>query len=163
MIKSNLVGELIMYDAKMDIENWVLCDGKKRDNSDNRYNELINLEIGEKKGDNYFPPNYNTMALVSLERSEDDIADYLSKQVLGSEVGYNRLMNCHILLGAGDMKDYNVVMSKKMNKDETELEAYLSSHPELEVKDISEFRDNDSYRKIIKKTINWAICYNTIE
>ena len=37
MIKNNTIGELIMYKGTQDTENWVLCDGKERDNEDNRY------------------------------------------------------------------------------------------------------------------------------
>ena len=163
MIKNSTIGELIMYKGTHDTENWVLCDGKERDNEDNKYDELINMEIGEKKGNKYFPPDYNTMSLFSLERSDEDIIDLLSKQILKSEVGYQGLMHSHLLFAGKEMMDYNVVMNKPMDKDETELNAYLSSNPELEVKDISEFRDDNS-RNIIKTGIAWAVCYkNNIE
>lgn len=163
MIKNNTIGELIMYKGTQDTENWVLCDGKERDNEDNRYDELINMEIGEKKGNKYFPPDYNTMSLFSLERGGDEIIDILSKQVLKTEVGYQQLTCSHLLFTGKEFKNYNVVMHKPMDEDDTELNAYLSSHPELEVRSVSEFRDNN-HKNIIKTGITWAVCYkNNIE
>ena len=121
------------------------------------------MEIGEKKGNKYFPPDYNTMSLFSLERGGDEIIDILSKQVLKTEVGYQQLTCSHLLFTGKEFKNYNVVMHKPMDEDDTELNAYLSSHPELEVRSVSEFRDNN-HKNIIKTGITWAVCYkNNIE
>lgn len=157
--KTNLIGELIMYDGKKDIENWVICDGNERDNSDNRYDELIKLELGERKDDMYLPPNYNTMSLVTIDKSDDEIADMLSKQISESEINYNSIMNSHTIVQDGETLDYNVILRPRMNQDETELSNYLSANPEMVLKNIEDFRDNNKRYNLIKKGITWALCY----
>ena len=149
--KTNLIGELIMYNGKKDIENWVICDGKERDNSDNRYDELIKLELGERKGEKYLPPNYNTMSLFSVDKSDDDIIDILSKQVSESEMNFESILNHHIIAQEGETLDYNVILRSRMNQDETELSNYLSANPEMVLKNIEDFRDNNKRLEMYSK------------
>lgn len=160
--KSNLIGELIMYNGKSDTENWVLCDGKERDNTDKKYDELINMEIGERKDNMYIPPDYNTMSLVSIDKSDNDIVDLLSKQVLDTEINFDSIENSHILFDNGRMLGYNVCFRSKMTNDETELRTYLSNNPDLVVTDIENIRDQKQ-NSIVKKVITWAICYKNID
>ena len=160
--KSNLIGELIMYNGKNDTENWVLCDGNKRDNTDKKYDELINMEIGERKDNMYIPPDYNTMALVSIDKSNSDIIDLLSKQVLDKEINIDSIEHTHILSDNGHMLGYNVYLKSKMTNDETELRTYLSNNPDLVVTDIENIRDNRQ-NSVVKKAITWAICYKSID
>lgn len=158
--KTNLIGELIMYNGKKDIENWVICDGKERDNSDNRYDELIKLELGERKGEKYLPPNYNTMSLFSVDKSDDEIIDMLSNQISESEMNFDSILHPHhIIAQDGETLDYNVILRSRMNQDETELRNYLSANPEMVLKNIEDFRDNNKRHKLIKKGITWALCY----
>jgi len=45
-------------------KNWIICDGIKRENNDDKYRDLIKLSIGTITDDNfYIPPNYDNMSL----------------------------------------------------------------------------------------------------
>lgn len=57
-------GAVTAFFGTTDPAGWVICDGQSRSNADGRYNNLINLQIGQTGANQtYIPPNLRAMFL----------------------------------------------------------------------------------------------------
>ena len=53
------IGSIMAYLGTTSPDGWILCNGMAVNNTDSKYQELINMGIGSESGDNYTPPNLN--------------------------------------------------------------------------------------------------------
>jgi microcystin-dependent protein len=51
-------GSIISYLGTSDPDGWIICDGGTRDNSNNIYDDLLELGVGTNSGTSYFPPDF---------------------------------------------------------------------------------------------------------
>ncbi len=57
------VGSIMAYLGTTSPDGWIMCNGISVDNSDGRYDELINKEIGSVSGTRYIPPDQSNRFL----------------------------------------------------------------------------------------------------
>ena len=67
------VGTIQAYMADIEPDGWLFCDGIEKENTNNKFNSLLQLNIG-KLNDNlkYIPPDYSKSAITSIS---DNIID----------------------------------------------------------------------------------------
>jgi len=53
------VGSIMAYLGTTSPDGWILCNGMAVNNTDSKYQELINMGIGSESGTSYIPPNLN--------------------------------------------------------------------------------------------------------
>jgi len=54
-------------------ENWIVCDGTEYDNSDNKFNALLEMEIGFKFDNVFKSPDYRSMNFVNCNRLTNEM------------------------------------------------------------------------------------------
>ena len=57
------VGSIMAYLGTTSPDGWIMCNGATVDNSDGRYDELINMRIGSDSGTSYIPPDLSNRFL----------------------------------------------------------------------------------------------------
>jgi hypothetical protein len=67
------VGTIQAYMAHIEPDGWLFCDGLEKENTNNKFNNLLQLNIGS-LNDNlkYVPPDYSKSAITSIS---DNIID----------------------------------------------------------------------------------------
>jgi microcystin-dependent protein len=72
-MSSFTVGSIVAYMGKSSPDGWIICDGNPTDNSDNKYDSLIELNIGTSNATTktYTPPNL--MERFLLDEGEDPV------------------------------------------------------------------------------------------
>jgi hypothetical protein len=58
------IGTMVSCIGKIDEEKWIICDGSEYDNSDNRFEQLLEIGFGTQHDNKYISPNFNNMTFV---------------------------------------------------------------------------------------------------
>ena len=62
------------YSREVNHPGWILCDGKEHDNSDGRFDSLLEMDIGKNGGDGkYISPDFCQMEFVDTSTTDNDM------------------------------------------------------------------------------------------
>ena len=101
------VGTIIPYKGFAEPEGWIFCDGKERNNNDNIFKLLIELEIGTFNSlqNIYIPPDHTGSTLTKVDDTYNDKVNMLlliNKQFL------EKINKCHVYIKNNTIeKSYN--------------------------------------------------------
>jgi hypothetical protein len=90
-------GTVLPYKGLFEPDNWIFCDGKILDNSDGKYNLLIEIGIGSTNlGEKtYIPPDYSGSTLTKID---DTYNDKLNMLILINKQFLEKINKCHIYI-----------------------------------------------------------------
>jgi hypothetical protein len=61
----NVPGTVLSYLGEDTPDGWIICNGLAQINTNNKYKNLIEMNIGSIDKNDYIPPNYMNMKLIS--------------------------------------------------------------------------------------------------
>lgn len=146
---SEVIGTIKMYMGENDPEDWLICDGKERNNIDNKYDSLKRFDFGTFINDKYVPPDYSNSKLIySDNKYNENNINFMNPDVITGSCG----RSCHYYIrNFNFINSYNNVIDVDINEDVSpDMKEY-----------INENIDKKQFKSIKHKErkANWIIKY----